>query len=98
MNHTEQVLQSELDGWVQQMQDSLAKLRESQGPKKETTLPEEGPAPPQPTSNVQPPVDGQPPANGKPPADGEPRAAVNQLLTLHRQPTVNQLLTRPRRR
>ena len=32
VDHTEQVLQSELDGWVQQMQNSLAELREKQAP------------------------------------------------------------------
>lgn len=30
VNHTEQVLQSELDGWVQQMQNALAELRKGQ--------------------------------------------------------------------
>ncbi len=29
--HTEQVLQSELDGWIQQMQNALAELRKDQG-------------------------------------------------------------------
>lgn len=46
--HTEQVLQSELDGWVQQMQNSLAELRKDQAPKKEKEEkgePEEPPAP-----------------------------------------------------
>ncbi|MFL6276479.1 MAG: DUF4231 domain-containing protein [Blastocatellia bacterium] len=33
VEHTEQVLQSELDGWVQQMQNALDKLREDQEPK-----------------------------------------------------------------
>ena len=35
VDHTEQVLQSELDGWVQQMQNSLAELRKAQGADKE---------------------------------------------------------------
>jgi hypothetical protein len=35
VKHTEQVLESELDGWVQQMQNALAELRKSQ-----TTAPE----------------------------------------------------------
>lgn len=30
VDHTEQVLQTELDGWVQQMQDALAELRKNQ--------------------------------------------------------------------
>lgn len=30
VEHTEQVLQSELDGWIQQMQNALAELRDSQ--------------------------------------------------------------------
>jgi hypothetical protein len=34
VNHTEQVLQSELDGWVQQMQNALAGLRKEQEPPK----------------------------------------------------------------
>jgi hypothetical protein len=32
VEHTEQVLQSELDGWVQQMQNALAELRKGQEP------------------------------------------------------------------
>jgi hypothetical protein len=35
VEHTEQVLQSELDGWVQQMQDALAELRKGQEPAQE---------------------------------------------------------------
>lgn len=35
VEHTEQVLQSELDGWVQQMQNALAELRKDQEPKPE---------------------------------------------------------------
>lgn len=35
VEHTEQVLQSELDGWVQQMQNALAELRKGQEPKPE---------------------------------------------------------------
>jgi len=31
VEHTEQVLQSELDGWIQQMQNALAELRKGQG-------------------------------------------------------------------
>jgi hypothetical protein len=36
VNHTEQVLQSELDGWVQQMQNALAELRKDQEKAQET--------------------------------------------------------------
>ena len=32
VEHTEQVLESELDGWGQQMQNALAELRKDQGP------------------------------------------------------------------
>jgi hypothetical protein len=32
VNHTEQILQTELDGWVQQMQNALADLRKGQEP------------------------------------------------------------------
>jgi hypothetical protein len=35
VDHTEQVLQSELDGWVQQMQNALAELRKGQTPASE---------------------------------------------------------------
>ncbi|HEX8142867.1 MAG TPA: DUF4231 domain-containing protein [Pyrinomonadaceae bacterium] len=35
VEHTEQVLQSELDGWVQQMQNALAELRKTQEPSTE---------------------------------------------------------------
>src|SRR6185369_17195084 len=35
VEHTEQVLQSELDGWVQQMQNALAELRKGQEPSSE---------------------------------------------------------------
>lgn len=34
--HTEQVLQSEMDGWIQQMQNALAELRKEQKPVTET--------------------------------------------------------------
>lgn len=34
VDHTEQVLQSELDGWIQQMQNALADLRKGQEPSK----------------------------------------------------------------
>ncbi|HSU49384.1 MAG TPA: DUF4231 domain-containing protein [Segetibacter sp.] len=48
VSHTEQVLQTELDGWIQQMQNSLAELREDQKKKyeKEASAPadkQEGP-------------------------------------------------------
>lgn len=35
VEHTEQVLQSELDGWIQQMQNALAELRKGQEPTSE---------------------------------------------------------------
>ena len=35
VEHTEQVLQSELDGWIQQMQNALAELRKGQEPSSE---------------------------------------------------------------
>ena len=86
VNHTEQVLESELDGWVQQMQDALAKLRETQEAKKVEPAPEEDPTKvPPPADDGAPPVDdgappvddGAPPAaDGAPPADdGAPPAA-----------------------
>jgi hypothetical protein len=50
VRHTEQVLESELDGWVQQMQNSLAELRKSQTPATEGEEPKGGkqPDPPPP--------------------------------------------------
>lgn len=36
VEHTEQVLQTELDGWVQQMQNALAELRKGQEPGEDT--------------------------------------------------------------
>ncbi len=49
VEHTEKVLQSELDGWVQQMQDALAELRKGQesAPKKEEPGPGDAGAPKQ---------------------------------------------------
>ncbi|MCW3107373.1 MAG: hypothetical protein JWQ09_1879 [Segetibacter sp.] len=41
VEHTEQVLQSELDGWIQQMQNALAELRDSQKKYEKTTKDEE---------------------------------------------------------
>jgi hypothetical protein len=57
VDHTEQVLQSELDGWVQQMQNALAELRkgQAQATEKEETPTPVGEAPPAP-------VEGEPPA------------------------------------
>jgi SLOG in TRPM, prokaryote/SMODS and SLOG-associating 2TM effector domain 1/Protein of unknown function (DUF4231) len=43
VEHTEQVLQSEADGWVQQMQNALAALRKEHEPAKKAA--EEGPEP-----------------------------------------------------
>ena len=63
VNHTEQVLESELDGWVQQMQDALANLRDSQEPKKDVPAPEED------KSKSLTPANGEPPADGEPPPD-----------------------------
>jgi hypothetical protein len=42
VRHTEQVLESELDGWVQQMQNALAELRKSQTPAPESEEPKGG--------------------------------------------------------
>ncbi len=55
VEHTEQVLQSELDGWIQQMQNALAELRKGQGfpeEMEEKKEPVEDPVPPaQPGNN-----------------------------------------------
>lgn len=45
VDHTERVLQSELDGWVQQMQDALAELRKGQEKAPENEEPQTSPAP-----------------------------------------------------
>ena len=73
VNHTEQTLESELSGWVQQMQDALANLRDSQEPKKEVPGPEEDPSKPLAPAN-QPATEGAPPAEEATPAEGAPPA------------------------
>jgi hypothetical protein len=45
VDHTEKVLQSELDGWVQQMQDALAELRKGQEKAPEREEPQNSPTP-----------------------------------------------------
>jgi conflict system pore-forming effector with SLATT domain len=52
VDHTEQVLQSELDGWVQQMQNALAELRKGQAQAAEKEEPQsgDGGAPPAPAT------------------------------------------------
>lgn len=49
VEHTEQVLQSELDGWVQQMQNALAELRKGHepAPEREEGRERKSPAPPE---------------------------------------------------
>jgi hydroxypyruvate isomerase len=37
VDHTEKVLQSELDGWIQQMQNALEQLRKAQAPADDKT-------------------------------------------------------------
>jgi SLOG in TRPM, prokaryote/SMODS and SLOG-associating 2TM effector domain 1/Protein of unknown function (DUF4231) len=97
VEHTEQVLQSELDGWVQQMQNALAELRKDQEPKPEK---EENTEPKETSSstagqadnkggnaqaNNQPGPDAKPPAQpdaGEQPAgEGEPEAGQPEALT-----------------
>lgn len=86
VNHTESVLQTEQEGWVQRMQDALAQLREAQvpiaEPKKQPQL-AEGEPPPEDEPPVgavvadvrTTPVVGPPPPevdDGEPPAEGQP--------------------------
>jgi len=60
--HTEQVLETELDGWVQQMQDALAELREKQTKDRAGALGEE--AKQDQASSAQAQTTDQPPVNG----------------------------------
>jgi hypothetical protein len=72
VEHTEQVLQSELDGWVQQMQNALVELRKGQEPapeREENREPQE-PQQPQPPKEQQG-TNGQP-TNGKPDGAAQP--------------------------
>ena len=76
VEHTEQVLQSELDGWVQQMQNSLAELRKGQEPtpeKEENGEPREA-APPGQKPPAAPPVPGDELLKGKAGGNGKPVA------------------------
>ena len=52
VDHTEQVLQSELDGWVQQMQNALAELRKGQAQASEKEEPQGGDSAPAPTETA----------------------------------------------
>ena len=52
VDHTEQVLQSELDGWVQQMQNALAELRKGQTQAAEKEEPQGGDTAPAPTETA----------------------------------------------
>jgi SLOG in TRPM, prokaryote/SMODS and SLOG-associating 2TM effector domain 1/Protein of unknown function (DUF4231) len=72
VEHTEQVLQSELDGWVQQMQNALAELRKGQEPtpEREENREPQSPAP----KTGRPPVKDQP-ATGNEPAKGKADSA-----------------------
>jgi hypothetical protein len=49
VDHTERVLQSEMDGWVQQMQNALAELRKGQEKAPENAQPATGPDPNEPS-------------------------------------------------
>jgi TRPM family ion channel/conflict system pore-forming effector with SLATT domain/uncharacterized protein DUF4231 len=75
VDHTEQVLQSELDGWVQQMQNALAELRKGQEPKtgKEENREPREPARPPEAEPPEGPAEAQDAAAGGKP-NGEPKA------------------------
>jgi hypothetical protein len=75
VDHTEQVLQSELDGWVQQMQNALAELRKGQekAPEPEETIGGDGPTLP-PAATVQPAGGDQIVTDGERPTDEEATA------------------------
>ncbi len=72
VGHTEQVLQSELDGWVQQMQNTLSTLRQEKQPSDQQN--EEG-APETPASVTN---DVQPEEAGTQPGAGNQPVAVGQ--------------------
>jgi hypothetical protein len=65
VEHTEQVLQSELDGWVQQMQNALAELRKGQEPSPEKEENKERQSPPPKTDHER--ADDQPGSSAEPP-------------------------------
>jgi hypothetical protein len=74
VEHTEQVLQSELDGWVQQMQNSLAELRKGQEPtpEKEEGADREKAAPPAEKPPAAPPAPGDETLKEKAVGNGKP--------------------------
>lgn len=71
VDHTEQVIQSELDGWVQQMQNALAELRKGQAQAGEK---EEGPA----SDGSKPPAAAPPTA---PPSAGDQTVGEGETVT-----------------
>lgn len=88
VNHTEMVLQTEQEGWLQRMQDALAKLREVRveiaaakkvPPPAQGEPPVEGAAPAEgePAAEGEPPGEGEPPTEGELPAEGE--AVANEV-------------------
>ncbi len=66
VDHTEKVLQSELDGWVQQMQNALAELRKGQAQATEREEPSPGGGPDSGPMNDN---QGSPPSNETPSGD-----------------------------
>lgn len=81
VEHTEQVLQFELDGWIQQMQNALAELRKGQGitdEKEEKNEPQEPPnmSKPKPDS-ANPEVDGKP-ENGQTTGNSSTHSNTNE--------------------
>jgi hypothetical protein len=71
VEHTEQVLQSELDGWIQQMQNALAELRDSQKKYEKTGREQE--------TNKEP-GDGQSSQSGTPPIQKGEETVVEEQL------------------
>jgi hypothetical protein len=94
VDHTERVLQSEMDGWVQQMQNALAELRKGQEKAPENAQPPPEPDPNQPAEVAASVVltaadqratdvetaaaDDESPSDGEPPADSEQAADGEQ--------------------
>lgn len=76
VEHTEQVLQSELDGWVQQMQNSLAELRKGQEPTTEREEGKDDAERPEPKPGAADAAAGGPPPKAKANGNGQPTAGA----------------------
>jgi hypothetical protein len=81
VNHTEKVLESELDGWIQQMQNALAELRKDQAPPTDTTKQEKPSAEAKPKPESKSPAAPVPVAPVTSPAPVAPQAALQPAIS-----------------